>query len=287
MSRIVYVNGEYVAEDQARVSVFDRGFLFADAVYEVAAVLNSRLVDNNAHLQRLQRSLSEVGFEAPVDTHELEDIQQTLIQRNQLNEGLIYLQMTRGVADRAFACPPGTRAGLVMFTQARELVDTPQAEHGIAVIVVPDVRWRRRDIKSTGLLGPVLAMHAARQAGADDAWLMEDRHITEGSNNNAYIVTPDSTVITRHLGHEILPGVTRSAVIDLLADTGARLEQRPFSRAEALAASEAFITSATAFVVPVVNIDGQPIGDGKPGPFTTRLRELYVKRALAQTSVAG
>ncbi len=284
MNRIVYVNGEYVPEPDAKVSVFDRGYLFADAVYEVTSILHGRLVDNAAHLARLQRSLREVGIEVPWSPQDIAAIQKTLIERNRIEEGLVYLQISRGVADRDFACPPGCQPGLVMFTQARPIVANPKAQRGLSVITVPDVRWRRRDIKTVGLLGAVMAMQKARQAGVDDAWLIEDGFVTEGSSSNAFIVTADSKVVTRHLSSDILPGITRAAVLRLCVEYRLELEERPFTPAEAAVASEAFITSATSFVLPVVNIDGQPVGAGKPGPTAQRLRELYIAQALEEVS---
>ena len=284
MNRIVYVNGDYVPEAEAKISVFDRGYLFADAVYEVASILGGRLVDNAAHLVRLQRSLDELGFEAPCSPEEIVNIQETLIERNQVEEGLVYLQISRGVADRDFACPPGCKPGLVMFTQARPILANPKAEQGLSVISVQDVRWRRRDIKTVGLLGAVMAVHTARQAGADDAWLVEDGFVTEGSSSNAFIVTADSKVVTRNLGTDILAGITRAAVLRLCAEYQLGLEERPFTLAEAAAANEAFITSATSFVLPVVSIDGEPVGDGSPGPVAKRLRDLYIETALDEVS---
>ena len=284
MNRIVYVNGDYVPEADAKISVFDRGYLFADAVYEVASILRGRLIDNTAHLVRLQRSLGELGIEAPCSPEEIVRIQQKLIERNQVEEGLVYLQISRGVADRDFACPPGCKPGMVMFTQARRIIANPKAERGLSVITVQDVRWRRRDIKTVGLLGAVMAVHAARQAGADDAWLVEDGFVTEGSSSNAFIVTADSKVVTRHLSPDILPGITRAAVLRLCSEYRLELEERPFTLAEAAAANEAFITSATSFVMPVVSIDAEPVGAGTPGPIAKRLRDLYVEKALEQVA---
>jgi len=282
MSRIVYVNGEYLPEDQARISVFDRGFLFADGVYEVTSVLQGRLVDNAGHLARLHRSLSELEMDAPASDAEIQTIQNTLIKRNGVQQGLVYLQVTRGAADRDFAYPEGVKPSLVMFTQAKNLLQSPQAERGISVITTRDIRWKRRDIKTVGLLAPSMAKMIAKRAGADDAWLVEDGKVTEGSSNNAYIVTRDGTLVTRQLGNEILAGITRKAVLALARTSDLKIEERAFTVQEALDAAEAFITSATTFVMPVVNIDGQPVGDGRPGPVTRRLRELYISTALQE-----
>ncbi len=278
---IVYVNGRYVAEEEASISVFDRGFLFSDGVYEVCTVLRGGLVDNNAHLMRLERSLKAMQMTSPIPLEEIEEVQKELIRRNALEEGIIYLQISRGAAfQRDFAMPQGIAPSLVMFCQKKGLLDNPVAERGVKVVSVEDPRWKRRDIKTVGLIGPVLAKEEARQKGGEDAWMVEGGFVTEGTSNNAYIVTADQTIITRQLGHEILPGVTRSAVLSLAAETDLVIEERPFSLEEAYEAVEAFTTSASSFVIPVVEIDGRTIGDGRPGPITKALRERYIKFAL-------
>ena len=282
MSRIVYVNGEYLPEEEAKISVFDRGFLFADGVYEVTSVLQGRLVDNAGHLARLHRSLSELEMDAPASDAGIETIQNTLIESNGVQEGLVYLQVTRGAADRDFAYPEGVKPSLVMFTQVKNLLQSPQAERGISVITTRDIRWKRRDIKTVGLLAPSMAKMIAKRAGADDAWLVEYGQVTEGSSNNAYIVTRNGTLVTRQLGNEILAGITRKAVLELARTSDLKIEERAFTVQEATDAAEAFITSATTFVMPVVSIDGQPVGDGRPGPVTRRLRELYIRTALQE-----
>jgi len=281
MSRIVYVNGEYLPEEQAKVSVFDRGFLFADAVYEVSSVVHGRLVDNAAHLARLARSLAALDIAMPTTPAGIEQIQHTLIERNGLEEGLVYLQVSRGAADRDFAFPRDVRPTLVMFTQKHAILERPAVKTGIAVKSMPDIRWKRRDIKTVGLLAASMARQAALDAGANDAWLVEDGFVTEGSSNNAHIVTGAGVLVTRQLGNEILHGITRAAVLRLSAEQGIPVEERAFSLAEACEAAEAFVTSATAFVMPVVKIDGRVIGDGKPGPVSRRLRELYIEMARA------
>ena len=283
MSRIVYVNGEYLPEEEARISVFDRGFLFADGVYEVSSVLRGRLIDNPGHMARLHRSLTALDMAAPAKDTELEAIQMSLIGRNQVDEGLVYLQVTRGAADRDFVYPEGVKPSLVMFTQSKPLLQSAQAERGISVVTTEDIRWRRRDIKSVGLLAASMAKVIARRAGADDAWMVESGKVTEGSSSNAYILTREGTLVTRSLGHEILAGITREAVLRLAKTSSLQIEERPFSLAEAEEAAEAFITSATTFVMPVVSIDGKPVGDGRPGPVTRQLRELYITAALEQT----
>lgn len=282
MSRIVYVNGEFVAEENAMISVFDRGFLFADAVYEVSSVLEGKLIDNEAHIKRLHRSLGELNMAAPVSDDEIVRVQKELIERNNLNEGMIYQQVTRGAADRDFPFPSGAKPGLVMFSQAKNIVDAPQAKAGIKVISIPDIRWKRRDIKTVGLLAQVLAKQAAVEAGVSDAWMVEDGYVTEGSSNNAFIVDANGTLITRHLGSEILPGITRASVLEMVASENMVLEERPFTLDEAKNATEAFITSASTFVWPVIEIDGTPVGGGKPGPLAPRLREFYIRNSLAR-----
>lgn len=281
MSRIVYVNGEYLPEEAAKISVFDRGFLFADAVYEVTSVLDGRLVDNRGHLARLRRSLEALRIPMPLDEGEIEAVQRALIERNRLENGIVYMQVTRGAADRDFPYPREAKPSLVMFTQARPLIDVPAARDGIKIISVPDIRWARRDIKTVGLLAPVMAKQAALDAGVHDAWFVEDGKVTEGSSNNAYIVNAAGRIVTRRLGNEILHGVTRATVIELSRQAQVEVEERAFTLEEAYAAREAFVTSASIFVLPVVEIDGRRIADGEPGPITRRLRALYIEAARA------
>ena len=281
MTRIVYVDGQFVPENEARVSVFDRGFLFGDGVYEVSAVLGGGLVDNAGHLARLDRSLGELGIVSPATPDEIARAQKELVARNDLDEGIVYLQITRGPADRDFAYPAEPKPTLVMFTQKKALVDSPLAARGITVITVPELRWRRRDVKTVGLLPASMAKQAALDAGADDAWMVEDGFVTEGSSNNAYIVTRSGVVVTRHLGNEILHGITRATVLRLARERQITIEERPFTVEEAKSAAEAFITSASSFIIPVVGIDGETIGDGRPGPITGRLRDIYIESARA------
>jgi D-alanine transaminase len=280
MSRIVYVNGAYVPEEEARVSVFDRGFLFADAVYEVTAVLGGKLVDFGRHLKRLHRSLAALDMALPAGDADLLAIHRELIARNALVEGVVYLQATRGVADRDFAYPEGVEPTLVMFTQAKAVIDNPTARRGISVASVPDIRWGRRDIKTVQLLFPAMAKMAAKAKGADDAWLVEDGFVTEGSSNNAWIVTRSGTLVTRGLSEAILHGITRAAVLKFAAEAQIRVEERRFTIAEAQGAAEAFTTSASGLVMPVVEIDGVKLGDGTPGPVARHLREIYLAECL-------
>ncbi len=276
--RIVYIDGHYLPEAVAKISVFDRGFLFADAVYEVSAVIHGRMLDNAAHLQRLQRSLAALRIPMPLTDTELVLAQEELIRRNQLREGLLYLQISRGVADRDFAIPQGVQPSLVMFTQAKNLLQNPLVQRGMTVITLEDIRWQRCDIKTTSLLAASLAKQAALDAGADDAWLVADGMVKEGTSNNAFIITQAGCLVTRALGNDILHGITRAAILDLAREQGLVVEERSFSIQEAYAAREAFITSAGTFALPVVQIDGHLVADGKPGSLTLRLRQLYLER---------
>ena len=282
MSRTVYVNGDFVAEEDAKISVFDRGFLFADGVYEVTSVLEGKLVDFDGHAKRLARSLTELSMDAPVDEDELLAIQRELVQRNNLTEGVIYLQVTRGAADRDFLYPDNATPSLVLFTQEKSLVDAASATTGIKVISVPDIRWARRDIKTVQLLAPSMCKMAAKAQGADDAWMVEDGFVTEGTSNNAYIVTQDNTIVTRNLSNAILHGITRRAVLQLAAESQMKIEERPFTVEEVKSAREAFVTAASTFVCPVVQIDGDAIGTGTPGPVAQRLREIYIADSRAK-----
>ena len=276
MTRTVYVNGDYLSETEAKVSIFDRGFLFADGVYEVTSVLGGKLIDFAGHAKRLQRSLDELAMANPVTEDELLAIHRELVRLNAIDEGLIYLQITRGAADRDFAFPKDATPTIVLFTQAKPgLAESPLAKTGMKVISIEDQRWGRRDIKTVQLLYPSMGKMMAKAAGADDAWMVEDGHVTEGTSNNAYIVK-GNTIVTRHLGNEILHGITRAAVLRFAREAQMVVEERPFTVDEAKAADEAFITSASAFVMPVVEMDGQPIGAGKPGNVTARLREIYL-----------
>ncbi|MGR3403864.1 MAG: D-amino-acid transaminase [Paracoccus sp. (in: a-proteobacteria)] len=281
MTRIVYVDGEYLPEDRATVSIFDRGFLMADGVYEVVSVLGGKLIDLPGHMARLQRSLNELAMTDPLSESDYTAAFRELVARNEIGDGLIYLQVTRGNAgDRDFAYPPeGTRPTVVMFTQSKPgLADAPVSKTGWKIISVEDLRWGRRDIKTVQLLYPSMAKMEAKARGVDDAWLVEDGHVTEGSSNNAYIVK-DGVIVTRELSHDILHGITRAAVLRLAAEAQMKVEERSFTIAEAQDADEAFVTSASAFVMPVVQIDGVEIGSGKPGPVAARLREIYLEES--------
>ncbi|MBS3650592.1 D-amino-acid transaminase [Pseudaminobacter sp. 19-2017] len=280
MGRIVYCNGVFTPEEDARISIFDRGFLFGDAIYEVTAVLAGRLIDNDLHLDRLERSLAALSIPMPVSRAELEQIQAELMARNELAEGIIYLQVSRGEADRDFLYPEGLKPNFVAFTQAKKLADTPAQRNGISVDLTEDLRWARRDIKTAMLLGQVLAKRQARTDGYDDVWMVQDGLVTEGSSSTAFIITADNRVVTRPNSRSTLPGCTRHAVLRLCQTHGLRLDERAFSPAEAQAAVEAFVTSASSFVTPVVRIGDVAIGDGRPGPLTRRLQSYYIEAAL-------
>lgn len=276
--RTVYLNGEYLPENEAKVSIFDRGFLMADGVYEVTTVLDGKLIDFDGHAVRLQRSLSELDMGNPISKEDLLEVHRELVRVNEIDQGMIYLQITRGAPnDRDFAFPPeDTPQTIVLFTQNKPgLAESPAAKKGIKVISIEDQRWARRDIKTVQLLYPSLGKMMAKAAGCDDAWMVEDGAVTEGTSNNAYIVK-GNTIITRNLGNEILHGITRAAVLRFARESQMTVEERPFTIAEAQEADEAFITSASTFVMPVVEIDGAAVGTGSVGPIATRLREIYL-----------
>jgi D-alanine transaminase len=279
MERIAWLDGAFVPLAEARVSAQDRGFLFADGIYEFTAVLDGRLVDSASHLARFERSAAGLGIALPRSVAEIEEIQRALIARNALDQGGIYFQLTAGPAERDFLAV-ATHPTLFLFTQAGEILDKPTARTGIAVKTLPDPRWARRDLKTIMLLGQVLAKREAAAAGAQEAWLVDpEGFVTEGASSSALIVTVDGTLVTRPDSPDILPGCTRKAVLAIAARDGVRVEQRLFTVAEAHAAREAILTSASNFVLPVVTIDGRPVGDGRPGPIAARLRALYIDAA--------
>ena len=278
MTRTVYVNGQYLPENEATVSIFDRGFLFADGVYEVTSVLDGKLIDFDGHAVRLERSLNELGMGHPISKDDLLDVHRELVRANEITDGLVYLQITRGAAaDRDFAYPPeDTPMTVVLFTQNKPgLADSPVAKQGIKVISIEDQRWGRRDIKTVQLLYPSMGKMMAKAEGCDDAWMVEDGHVTEGTSNNAYIVK-DGKIITRQLSNDILHGITRAAVLRFAKEAQMEVEERVFTIDEVKDADEAFFTSASAFVMPVVEMDGVAIGTGKPGSVASRLREIYL-----------
>ena len=282
MDQIAYVNGSFVPMADAKVSILDRGFLFADGIYEVAAVLDGKLIDNASHLARLQRSVGEISLALPETIERIQEIQKELVARNNLVNGMVYLEVTRGAdTGRDFAFPKDVKPTLIMFTSVKDIVNAASAKSGIGVITVPDIRWARRDIKSVALLAQVLAKQAAAEKHAGEAWMIEDGMVTEGGSSSAFILTQDDVLVTPQNSSAILPGCTRKAVVALAEERQLRVEERSFSVAEALAAKEAFITSATVFVQAVVSIDGKTVANGKPGPMTGRLREIYIDFARA------
>ncbi len=283
MTRTVYLNGEYLPETEAKVSIFDRGFLMADGVYEVTSVLGRKLVDFEGHAVRLNRSLSELGMNNPITKEELLEVHRELVRVNEVDEGGVYLQITRGApADRDFVFPDPeeTPCTVVLFTQSKPgVTESAASKNGIRVISIEDLRWGRRDIKTVQLLYPSMGKMMAKAAGCDDAWLVEEGFVTEGTSNNAYIVK-DGKIITRGLSNDILHGITRAAVLRFADEAQMKVEERNFTIEEAQDADEAFITSATMFVNAVIEIDGAQVGDGKPGAVAKRLREIYLEESL-------
>jgi D-alanine transaminase len=279
MTRTVYVNGEYLPETEAKVSIFDRAFLMADGVYEVTSVLGGKLIDFDGHAVRLERSLNELDMPAPCSKDELLEIHRKLVEINGIDEGLVYLQVTRGAPsdrDFVFPDPETTKPTLVLFTQNKPgLAESPAAQKGIKVISIEDVRWGRRDIKTVQLLYPSMGKMMAKKAGVDDAWMVEDGFVTEGTSNNAYFIKGNK-IVTRALSNDILHGITRAAVLRFAREAQMEVEERNFTIEEAQQADEAFITSASTFVMPVVEIDGMAIGEGVPGARALRLREIYL-----------
>jgi D-alanine transaminase len=284
MFRIAYVNGRYLRTDEAAVHIEDRGYQFADGVYEVVAVANGTLVDEAPHMARLDRSLSEMEIAWPVSPRALGHIVREVVRRNVIINGMIYLQITRGVAPRDHAFPVNTRPALVV-TAKRLAPQRPElAEKGVDVISIPDIRWRRCDIKSVSLLPNVLGKQKAKKAGAFEAWqVMDDGTVTEGTSTNAWIVDRDGAIVTHPADCAILDGITRQAVLKVARDAGMKVVERRFSLDEALSAREAFLTSTTAAVLPVVTIDGRPVGNGAPGSTTHDLRERYLAEVARQT----
>ena len=276
MVRTVYVNGQFVSEFEARISIFDRGFLFSDSVYEVITVFEGKLVDWAGHLERLERSLSYLNIIMSCSREDLLRLHRELVKRNNFKYGLIYSQFSRGLAERDFLIKDTSEASLVMFNQEINLLDPVRLNRCLRVITVPEVRWKHRDIKSTQLLAASMAKTNAHNKGVDDAWFVEDEFITEGTSSNAFIVIENKKIVTRKLGKEILAGVTRHAIIDTAKELGLEVEERRFSVTEAENASEAFVTSATNFIASVAEINGKLVGSGKVGKITKVLREKYL-----------
>ena len=281
MSRIVFVNGKFVKEKEAVISIFDRGFIFGDGIYEVVPVIRGKIVDKDYFLERLARSLFELSIPWPCSAQEYIGMMNDLIAKNELQEGIVYSQVTRGPAERNFPFPKSVQPGIIAFTSQMDILDNPDFETGIAVTTTPDLRWKRRDIKSINLLGQVLAKQDAITQNSKEAWMVENGEITEGASSSAYIVKND-VLVTRSLSNAILPGIRRRTIIELADSANITVEERTFSVVEAKAADEALISSATTMVLGVVSIDGCLIGDGTPGPITRKLRGLYQNRILQE-----
>ena len=276
MKKTVFLNGEFLPEDEAKVSIFDRGFLFADGVYEGIPVVHGKMMDVTPFLERFERSLKSLDLEWPMSKEAYLEMLETLIAKNNLKEGLLYTQVTRGVAPRNFEFPKGLTPTCMAFSFEKQILDHPDATEGIRVVTTEDIRWKRRDIKSLMLLGQCIAKEQAVSQGADEGWMAEDGYVTEGTSSSAYIVK-DGVVITRPLSNAILPGIRRRLLLEIAPQQGIKVEQRAFTVEEAYAADEAFLSSATTIVYPIIEIDGRAIGTGRPGPVAQKLRALYLE----------
>lgn len=278
MSRLVYSNGKFLQEEDANISIFDRGFLFSDAVYEVTAVIDRKLVSWEGHFNRLKNSLKELNIKLSYTNGELLSIHKMLIEKNNLIEGLVYLQISRGKAERDFAFPSSEiKPTVVLFTQKKGIIDNQKIVSGAKVISSPDLRWGRVDIKTIQLLYPSMMKQKALNLGKDDVWFIKDNFITEGSSNNAFIISKNGTLITRSLSSQILSGITRKSILDYAKSAKFVVEEKPFTLEDTMNAREAFSCSSTTFIMPVVEIDDCKIGDGTPGKHTLELRQLYIK----------
>ncbi len=280
MTKIACVNGHFLPENEANISIFDRGFLFGDGIYEAISVVGGKLIDVEPHLARLDRSLDAVDMRSPYSHNEIIELLRELVRKNSFSEGLLYFQITRGVAPRAFHFPPDSvSSSFVAFILPMALVDREEVRLGVKLISIEEQRWKRRDIKSIGLLPQCLGKQAAVEQGCFEALMVEDGMVTEGTSSSAYIIK-NNTLITRPLSSAILPGVTRRAMLALARQDKIKIDERAFSIQEAYQADEACITAASNFIMPVIEIDGHKIGNGKPGPLVSRLRELYIEEAL-------
>ncbi len=279
--RQVYINGDFKKDDEAKVSVFDRGLLFSDSLYEVTTVINGKLIDFNNHMKRLDRSMTELKFKKLLNHLDILIFHRKLIELNNLKEGMIYLQVTRGVADRSFDMPKNEiKPTVLAFTQEKKIIDSESAKNGIKVMTLDDMRWKRCDIKTTQLLYASMAKTIATEKGFDDAWMIREGYITEGSSSNAWIIK-GKIIMTRQSDNLILSGITRDVIFKCAKDLGYEVVTKNISLQDAQSAHEAFITSATACVMPVVKINTNQIGEGKPGKFVTALRAEYIKQAVA------
>jgi D-alanine transaminase len=283
MSSIVFLNGDFLPADEAKVSIFDRGYLFGDGIYEVVPVINGKVIDKEPFFERFDGSLSKIALRSPFCKTEIIAILDTLIAKNDLAEGGIYMQVTRGVAPREFYFPENTPTTFMAFVFHKAIIESPLATTGVKVVSCEDIRWKRRDIKSISLLGQVLAKEEVHQKGAYEGWMVEDGFVTEGTSSSAYIIK-NGVIITRPLSNAILPGIRRKVLMNLTKEHGIKVEERLFTLEEALGADEAFMSSATVFVLPIIEIDGKAIGDGKVGVLTQKLRTLYVEAALKEAN---
>ncbi len=287
MERIVFINDVYLEENNAKISIFDRGLLFSDSVYEVTAVIDNKLIDFPAHVLRLKRSLNELKIKNTFDEKYLLEIHRNLLNKNPFSnkEGLIYMQVTRGSTERDFLINNSNiEPNIFAFTQEKILTETIYKDNGLKIITIEDLRWQRKDIKTTQLLFASLAKTEAHEKGADDAWLIdEDKYINEGTSNNAYIIDNDNNIITRNLSNKLLPGITRQTILEVAKKLKLTVNERPFTIDEAISANEAFISSASTLIAPVVKINNTIIGNGKIGPITGILRETYIKISKNQS----
>ena len=274
----VFLNGEFIDKDSAKISIFDRGFIFGDGIYEVVPVINSIIVEKDGFWDRFQRSLNEISLNLPYTNDEFESILNNLIEINSLKEGGLYIQITRGVAPRDFRFVKGVKPTIMAFAFSDSVLEHPAAKSGITIISTPDIRWKRRDIKSISLLGQCYAKNQATIAGADECFMVEDGYVTEAGSSSAFIIK-DRTLITKPLSNEILPGIRRNRLLNLAKQIGLQIQERKFSMDEVYNADECFISAATIILLPVIKADGKAINGGKIGEYTTKLRELY-KRAL-------
>ena len=279
MQKTVFLNGVFLPEEEAKVSVFDRGFLFADGVYEVVPVIGGKMIDVSPFLERFDHSLKALGLAWPMPQEECLKMLEQMIEKNSLREGGIYMQVTRGAAPRVFEFPEGLTPTFMAYTFEKAILESVQAERGVKVVTVEDIRWKRRDIKSIALLGQCIAKDQAVREGAYEGWMVEDGYVTEGTSSSAYIVK-DGVIITKPLSHAILPGIRRKLILEYAPKHGIKVEQRAFTPEEAYVADEAFLSSATTMVYPIIEIDGRQIGEGKPGKIARRLREIYLREAL-------
>jgi len=285
MDGIVFLNGEYLEADKAKVSVFDRGYMFGDGVYEVVPVVNYTVLDREPFLERFDRSLRELDLKWPMSKNEFLKMIDELVRKNDIKEGGVYMQVTRGVAPRDFSYPKDTPTTCTAFGFKKDVINNPLAKSGIKVVTVEDIRWKRRDVKSIALLGQCMAKEEAKRKGAYEGWMVEDGFVTEGTSSSAYIVK-DNVIITRPLSNSILPGIRRKLLIEIAKEHDIKIEERLFSPTEALEADEAFLSSATTFVLPIVEIDGKTIGSGKPGPVYEKMRKMYIESALKIAGVS-